>query len=109
MEKTIVGLVEKVGIKGENIDARIDTGAKYSSITVDLAKRFELGPVIRTVIIRSSNGKEIRPVVKFDVEIKGKVLNAEFNITDRSHMRFPILVGRNILTQGFLIDPGEEE
>ena len=107
MEKTIVGLVEKVKIKGKEALARIDTGAEHSSIDKDLSQKLELGPILRTILIKSASGQKRRTVVETELEIKGKVIKSKFNIANRKHMKYKILIGQNILKQGFLIDPSK--
>ncbi len=105
MEKTIVGLVEKVKINGKEIIARIDTGAEHSSVDKRLAEELKLGPVLKTILIKSATGKTKRPVVEAEIEIKGKKMKSRFNIADRSQMSYKVLIGQNILKEGFLIDP----
>ncbi|MBU1201784.1 MAG: RimK/LysX family protein [Nanoarchaeota archaeon] len=109
MEKTIVGLVEKVRLNShradEEISARIDTGATNSSIDLRLASRIKLGPVIQSKLVKSANGTRLRPVIECDIEICNKKIRAHFTLADRSHMKYPVLIGQNILKQGFLIDP----
>lgn len=112
MEKIIIGLREKVVIYGEGkglrVSARIDTGATKSSIDEDLAKRRNLGPPIKTSIVKSAHGTKRRPVIKAKIKIQGKILSSEFTIADRKHMKYKVLIGQNILKQGFLIDPLKE-
>ncbi len=106
MKRIVLGLIEKVHIQGEELAARIDTGAEYNSIESGLAKKLNLGPPFKNIVIRSSNGRERRPVVEAVLEIKGKRFNTAFNIANRSHMRYKVLIGQNILKKGcFLIDP----
>ncbi len=112
-EKTIVGFIEKVKLNGsdseEEILARIDTGATNSSIDLKLASKLKLGPVIQSKLIKSANGTRLRPVIESEVEICGHRIKTKFTLADRSHMRYPVLIGQNILKQGFLIDPNKEE
>ena len=107
--KIIVGLTEKVIVKGESqsreVIARMDTGATKSSIDVSLAAELRLGPVIDSKLIKSAHGTKLRPVVEVNVEIKGKILQARFTVADRSQMRYPVLIGQNLLKNNFLIDP----
>jgi hypothetical protein len=107
--KIIVGLTEKVIVKGESqnreVIARMDTGATKSSIDVRLAAELRLGPVIDSKLIKSAHGTKLRPVVEVNVEIKGKILQARFTVADRSQMRYPVLIGQNLLKNNFLIDP----
>lgn len=105
--KTIIGLVEKVKIKGSVVLAKVDTGAKYNSICGSLAEKLKLGPVIKRVTIKTSNGIEKRPVIRATIELKGKKLDALFNITDRSHMKYDMLIGLDVLKRGFLVDPSQ--
>lgn len=104
-EKIVIGFYEDVLIDGKVIRAKIDTGAGVSSIDSSLAGVLNLGPVIGRAAVVNTHGRAIRPVVMFKVEIAGKVLDAKFNIAIREHLRYPILIGKNILRQGFIIDP----
>jgi len=108
--KIIVGLTEKVIIKGNNgqekeLIVRIDSGATKSSIDLTLASQLELGPVIDSKLIRSAHGSKLRPVVEVNVVIRGKTIKARFTVADRLHMHYSVLIGQNILKTGFLIDP----
>lgn len=103
----IVGTVEKVKINGKRVLARIDTGAGRSSICRTLAKKLRLGPPIKGVVVRSVHGRSIRPVVQGRVVLKGKKIKANFTVTDRRKMNFDVLVGRNILKRGFLVNPAQ--
>ena len=111
MDKTVVGLVEKVKLNGhveEEVCARIDTGATNSSIDLTLASKLKLGPIIQSKMVKSANGSKLRPVIESELEICGIKLKAKFTLADRSHMKYPVLVGQNILKLGFLIDPNKE-
>jgi hypothetical protein len=110
-DKTIIGLTETVEICGKNcskVKARIDTGAKRSSIDKKLAKKLDLGPVIETRTVKSAHGKSERPLVNCTVELAGKRITALFNIADRSEMKYKVLIGRNTLQKLFLIDTSKE-
>jgi len=112
MEKTVVGLLEKVKLNGHGnnreIIARIDTGATKSSIDLTLASKLKLGPVIESMLIKSAHGTKLRPVIEAEIEICGRKIKEHFTLADRGHMRYQVLVGQNILKQGFLIDPSKE-
>jgi hypothetical protein len=107
--KAIVGLTENITIKGNShskeLVARVDTGATKSSIDIGLAAELKLGPVIDSRLIKSAHGTKLRPVVEVSIIISSKEVKARFTVADRSHMRYPVLIGQNILKQGFLIDP----
>jgi len=108
-ERTIVGLVEPIriiqGTREHEVQARIDTGATKSSIDLSLASKLQLGPVVASKLIKSANGAKLRPMVEVTVDIHGKRTKAAFTLADRSHMRYKVLIGQNILKRGFLIDP----
>lgn len=63
-------------------------------------------PLIEKRKIMSSNGvREERFIVKVDIKIGGTVLNTEMTLTSRHKMSFPLLVGRNTLTQAkYVVD-----
>ncbi|MFT4598338.1 MAG: hypothetical protein ACJAR8_000667 [Bacteroidia bacterium] len=55
--------------------------------------------------VRSSNGIETyRYQVKLSVGIKGRHFHTTFNLSDRSKMRYPVLLGRKLLADRFLVD-----
>ena len=111
IQKTPLGFIEEVIIfspsgKKKRVLARIDTGATTSSIDVDLAAILRMGPIIGTRLIKSASGSSIRPVIEAEIEVKGKQISTEFTIADRTEMKYPILIGQNILeNNNFLIDP----
>ncbi|MFH1396258.1 MAG: RimK/LysX family protein [archaeon] len=113
-ERQTLGLTEEITVLSDNshkekLIARIDTGATCSSIDDDLAERLNLGPVVRDRVVKSASGTKKRPLIMVTVEIKGKVIEAEFSIADRHHMKYPALIGQNVLKKGgFLVDPLKE-
>jgi len=111
-EKTTVGLYEKITLKGnggeKEVIARIDTGATNSSIDLKIASSLRLGPIIQSKMVKSANGSKLRPVIESDIELHGKIISEKFTLADRSHMKYPVLIGQNILKKGFLIDPSKE-
>ena len=114
MAKKTIGRVEKVKIIGNDVRealALVDTGAKLTSVDIKLAAETGIGPVTRITKIKSAskNVSTRRPVLEAAIEIAGKKFNTEVNIQDRSHMTFPVLIGRNILTGNFLVDAGKNK
>ena len=105
--KTVIGLTEKVLINGQEVEAKIDTGATTSSIDAKLASKLKLGPIVRTSTVRSSHGKRVRIVVEADLQIKDRKIKTHFNITPRKEMKYKVLIGINILKNNFLIDPSK--
>ncbi len=101
----ILGLVEKVKINGKEVLAKIDTGADHCSLDKTLAKELNLNNIIKTTKIRSAHGKSIRPVIEADLEIKNKKFKAFFTLADRSNLKYPVLIGLDILKKGFIIKP----
>ncbi|MBN2141880.1 ATP-dependent zinc protease, partial [Candidatus Woesearchaeota archaeon] len=39
------------------------------------------------------------------IVLGGKEIESKFTLADRSHMKYPVLIGQNILRKNFLIDP----
>lgn len=129
-QKKIIGRVEKVDFPDWNIfdiDAKIDTGAYTSSLhchEIDLdsekqnvsffvfdpshpefeQKRFD-SPVHDIRSIRSSNGlAEDRIIIKTTLSIIGEDYPIELSLTDRSEMRYPVLLGRKFIKGRFIVD-----
>jgi hypothetical protein len=112
-KKTVVGLVEPITVLGpkgkkKEVMARIDTGATKSSVDFQLAADLELGPILKTKLVRSASGTGLRPVVSARIILADKEIKTEFTLADRSNMKYRVLIGQNILSQGFLIDPVKE-
>jgi hypothetical protein len=120
--KTIVGWVESVelpGIGGEALLAKLDTGAETCSLhatSIEITGRrvsfmvFGERHSLRLKEIRSvksSNGGEAwRPVVDLKILFNGRSDVIEFTLANRGSMRFPVLLGRNYLQDGYLVDAG---
>lgn len=106
--KKIIGQVEDVQIKIKNkkhtYKSRIDTGASSSSIDSKLVASLKIGPMTSVKKIRNAHGETLRPVVNILIELKGKEISTHFTVANRSKMKYKILIGRNILKEGFLVD-----
>ena len=121
-EKIGVGLAEEVILMpwGVRMPARIDTGAATSSLDArgltvkgDVAE-FRLPdkygglelrlPILHWRVVRSAQGKKRRPVVGIDLCIGSKRLRTEVNLMDRSGVSYPMIIGRNVLRSGFVVD-----
>ena len=131
---TLAGWREWVTLSGSGVEwvkAKLDTGARSSSIhAFDVALferdgrewvRFSIHPWQRSEAdsavverpvhdrrsVRSSSGHvEERFIVLLDVGLVGRTVTAEVSLTDRDEMGFRMLVGREALRQGFLVDSG---
>lgn len=56
------------------------------------------------LVKNSSGDAEHRYSIQTDVVIFGKRIKTDFTLTDRSRMKYPILLGRKFLRQGFIVD-----
>ena len=55
--------------------------------------------------IRNSFGEsELRYIIKTSIKIFDRRIRAEFSLSDRGNLKFPVLLGRKILRNRFLID-----
>jgi len=121
-EKLHIGTVEDVMLLpwGIVIPARVDTGASSSSldardikikgntVTFKLAPQYsgiELSlPIVKRKTIRSAEAREKRVVVELEICIASKRLPVKVNLNDRSGVQYPMLLGRNVLMNNFVID-----
>jgi hypothetical protein len=57
-------------------------------------------------VVRSSSGhKQNRFVVTLRLRMAGREVNAEVTLTNRDKMGFRMLIGREALRRGFVVDP----
>jgi hypothetical protein len=127
-EKLIIGRREHISLPElgiTTITAKIDTGA-YTSALYCHEVREENGVLIFRLLhpsfpgydpkehrfaeygqkkIKNSFGIiETRFTIKTLVKIGKRQINSVFSLTDRSDMRYPVLIGRKILKNRFIID-----
>lgn len=133
-ERPVIGWREWLALPGLNvpaIKAKIDTGARSSSLhAFDIKKfqqdgrtrvRFAVHPVQRNTRVtvtmeadvlemrrvRSSGGHEtVRPVILTQVQLLGRLWEIELTLASRDTMGFRMLLGRQAVRERFLIDPG---
>ena len=133
--KIIIGRLESITLPDlgiEDLQVRVDTGAKTSSLHVDNMKKkivdgihkvtFDIHPdahnVDRIVTctapisdirkIKSSNGtSEQRYVIETTVILGSESWKIEITLTDRSDMSYLMLFGREAIGTRFLIDPSK--
>lgn len=114
-----------------NIKAKVDSGARSSSLHATNIHeferqneewvRFEVLPIQRSSrkiieaeakildrrTVRSSSGEAtLRPVVSTTVAVLGKLLEIELTLADRNEMGFRMLLGREAFREHFLVDAG---
>lgn len=136
-DKELVGRSEWIGLPdiGTYLRARIDSGANTSSLSAKEITRFErdgedwvrfkLGineedivvdqvrdewieaPVERRVRIVQAAGSESRPVVSLLMTLGSIREPVEFTLNDRTHLNYPVLLGRRFLMDIALIDVAE--
>ncbi len=117
-------------VLGAKFEARIDTGAESSSLDARDITQFERDgekwvrfkiltdgkhektverPVMRWVRVYQSidTEGERRPVVQLAFRIGTIEDMTDFTLTDRSHLDYSVLVGRNILTDLMVVDVSE--
>lgn len=110
MTRKVLGLIVPVKVFGKGVIktvlGRVDTGATKSSIDAKLASELKAGPILETKLVKSAHGHALRPIIRLAIELEQEKVEAAFTIADRSHMKYLILIGQNVLKQGkFLIDP----
>lgn len=109
----------------ENIYAKIDTGAytcslhcstteviegKLEFVLLDeehpefTGKRYSFKKFEQREIRNSFGEAELRYVIKTKIKILGHLIRAEFSLSNRGNLKFPVLLGRKILRKRFLID-----
>lgn len=130
--KKIIGRLESISLPElgiENLDVRVDTGAKTSSLHVDNITKviengehkvtFDLHPETHNVNrivsctsvisdvrkIKSSNGgSEHRYVIETIACLADESWKIEITLTDRSDMNYLMLFGREAIGDKFLVD-----
>jgi hypothetical protein len=130
--RVVVGWREWVALPQAGVDwvkAKIDTGARSSAIhAFDLETlerdgqewvRFSIHPwqrsdedhvelclpVLDRREVRSSNGQtEQRYAVALDVTLAGRTITTVMTLSNRDEMGFRMLIGREALERGFLVD-----
>lgn len=126
-DKNLIGWREWVGLPDlgvERIRAKIDTGARSSSLHAYRIETFErdgtavvrfqptpTSPPVETVMVkqrtvRNPGGRtETRPVIGTRLRWNGRLWRIELNLTNRDEMGFRMLLGRQALRR-LLVDSG---
>ena len=108
-KKLIIGLVENVVLDdGTTHLSKVDTGADSSSIDKSLIANLKDKKIVSYKIVRSALGVHKRPTIMLEVEFQGIKFHEKFTLSDRAHMKYKVLIGRDILKkEGFLINPNK--
>jgi RimK family alpha-L-glutamate ligase len=105
----IIGYIEEVVVSGTSGSssslAKSDTGATRTSIDTSLAADIGAGPIKSMTRVKSGSvkGGKARPVVDLVIGIGGRQHTVTASVEDRSHMDYPLLLGRDIL-QHYQVD-----
>lgn len=130
--RVIMGWLESIFIKpwGKRLTAKLDTGAKNSSLHADKIEHFSKNgeewvrfslvdleqnnkeppiqverALVRTAYIKShSKTSSKRDVVMLTVCKNGTDYPTEFNLVDRSNFNYPVLLGRSFLKDVAMVD-----
>lgn len=133
-ERPVVGWREWVGLPELGVDrikAKIDTGARTSSLHAFGLERFERdgremvrfeahplqrddsvsvaveAELVERRSVRSSTGAEtVRPVIETDLKLMGERWRIELTLIRRDLMGFRMLLGRQAIRGRFVVDPG---
>ena len=110
-KKEIVGLVDEVVVRGEKGEVKVkalyDTGATRTSVDEEIVEKVGLKDTGKTVLIKSKTspkGYVKRKLYEAEIEIRGKKFKVVVNATRRSDMAYPVLIGRDIIHNNFIID-----
>jgi hypothetical protein len=130
-DKYVVGWIEYVTLfpKNMKIKAKLDTGARHSSLNAvnsaefkrgeDTFVRFEVtnwkgrtetieAQVIRTAKIKQHDSKpERRSVIRIGICLGQLYREVEVNLVNRSNFNYQLLIGRSFLKGKFVVDPSK--
>ncbi len=129
----LIGQLEKVFLQppGLTFTARVDTGTEISSLTATNLTKFERDgkPYIRFHILHPKTGKPIelvrrirkhkrikeldeeaqkRPIVRLRVVLGGIDQRIDFSLIERTNSEYPILIGRNFLSDFAIVDVSKQ-
>ena len=131
--KKVIGRREIVSILDLelfDLDVKIDTGADSNSLHCDdifiddekfvnftlldeihpayHGKKMKM-PLYKYKRVKSSNGTvQLRASIKVDIQFFGKRYRTVVSLTNRSDMKYPMLIGRKFLANRFLVDVSQE-
>ena len=132
MDKILIGrrdVADLIDFDLNHVPVKVDSGAYTSSIHAKLIEEVEYQGVMQLKVVfldenhasysgiphyfknyrskkvKSSNGiEQVRFFIKTKIRMFDVDFVTEFSLTQRSGMRFPILLGRKLLNHRFIID-----
>lgn len=129
----VYGWQEQILVEGveEKLKAKLDTGAYTSSIHAEEKELFERdgkkwvrfivtdptmekpartrieAPLVRIARIKEPGGESVpREVVRLRFEIGDRKMRGEFTLNNRGNMLAPVLIGRTLIRDLGMVDPG---
>ena len=129
-DKSVIGWIERVSLTSQALilDAKVDTGADFSSVHAEDIRYFMRDgarwvefvlhdrsgrkyvlhkPLERMARIKKkTTGFQERPVVMLQLCIGGSERSVQVNLAQRGHFKYPLLLGRNFLSEHYLVDAG---
>ena len=130
MRPAIIGWREWVGLpelQRAPVLAKVDTGAWANTLHASHIEVIESRPETRVRFrledggawierplqnwrrIRDTGGHEtLRPVIRTTIEIASRDFDVEVCLADRSQLKRRMILGRNFLRQGFIVNPSRQ-
>ena len=126
--KLLIGRIDKVDfpeLNVKNVDAKIDTGAFSASLHCSDIKAFLKNDklFVKFCLFNDTNHKEHefkvdsikqvknsfgqienRYIIKTKISLFGRKYTTDVALSNRSTMRFPVLIGRKLLAGKFVVD-----
>ena len=132
--KQVIGMTDIIDfpdLELFDVKAKVDTGAYTSALhckdvrlvksglrtklsfyvieqTGEIAKKFYSADFKQRLIKNSFGIAEKRYVIKTRVKLFGRIIKAEFTLADRERMKNPVLLGRKLLRNRFIVDVSQQ-
>lgn len=132
--KQVIGMTDIVDFPElglTNVKAKIDTGAFTSALHCKdvrlednadcqilsfyiiepgegLTRRFYSHNFTRRIVRNSFGTDELRYVIKTRIKLFGRTIRTEFTLADRERMKNPVLLGRRLLRNRFVVDVSQQ-
>jgi hypothetical protein len=130
----IIGMTDRVDFPDlglTDVPAKIDTGALTSALhchdvwlvqsethsilhfrTIDqhgqVSRPFTRNQYSQRMIRNSFGVAELRYVIELRLVLFGEIIQTEFSLADRQQLRFPVLLGRRLLRNRFVVDVAQK-